>query len=81
MIPAVPPGDVHDLGFGFFVAVVASIDMKARAIQMAKAGYEPQALRSGGGNQAVEFGHPVGIEGLQGPAEGIIVELLGSNTG
>jgi hypothetical protein len=80
MIPAVPPGDVHHLCFGLFVAVVASIDMKARAIPMAKAGRQPQALSSGRGYQAVEFSPPRGIEGLQGSTEGLIVELLGSNT-
>jgi hypothetical protein len=58
MIPAVPSGDVHDLCFGFFIAVVAPIDMKARAIQMAKAGRKTQALSSGRGNQAVELVTP-----------------------
>jgi len=47
---------------------------------MAKAGRKTQALSSGGGHQALAFGHPIGIQGLQHPAEGIIVELLGSHT-
>ena len=80
MIPAVPPGAVHNLCFGFFGAVVASIDLKAGALQMAKARRKTQALSRGRGHQALEFGHPVGIQGLQRPAEGIIVELLGSHT-
>jgi len=74
------PGDVHDLFSGLFVAVVASIDMNARAIQMAKAGRKTQTLSSSSGNQAVELSHPLGIEGLQRPAKGIIVELFGSHT-
>jgi hypothetical protein len=80
MIPALPPGDVHDLCSGFFVAVVASIDMNAGALPMAKAGRKTQALSSGRGHQAVERSDPMGIEGLPRPAKGIIVELCGSNT-
>jgi len=80
MIPAIPPCDGHDLCSGFFVAVVASIDRQARAIQMAQAGRKPQALSSGRGNQAVELSYPMGIEGLQRPAKGIIVERFGSKT-
>jgi hypothetical protein len=80
MIPALPPGAGHDLFSGFFVAVVASIDMNARAIQMANAGRKPQALSSGRGHQAVELSAPLGIEGRQRPAQGIIVELFGRHT-
>jgi hypothetical protein len=80
MIPALPPGDVHDLFSGVFVAVVASIDMNARAIQLATAGRKTQALRSARGHQAVALSDPMGIEGLQRPAKGIIVELFGSHT-
>jgi hypothetical protein len=81
MIPAVSLGDVHDLCSGLFVAVVASIDMNARAIQMAKAWRKTEALSSARGNQAVELSYPIGIEGLPCPAKGIIVELFGSHTG
>jgi hypothetical protein len=42
MILAVPSGDVHDPFLGLFVAVVASIDMNARAIEMSKAGARPR---------------------------------------
>src|SRR4030095_4293804 len=65
MIPAVPLGDVHDLFFELFVAVVASIDMNTRALQMGNAGGKAQALSGGRGHQAVECGHPIVIEGLQ----------------
>jgi hypothetical protein len=81
MIPAVTSGNVHNLVLRLFVAVVTSIDMKARAIEMSKAGREAQALGSGRGNEAVEFGHSIGIEGLQGPPQGVIVELFGNNAG
>ena len=77
MIPAVPLGDVHDLFLGLLVAVVAAIDMKARAIEMGKGGRQPQTLGGGSGNEAVEFGDPIGIERIQRPAQGIIIEMLG----
>jgi hypothetical protein len=80
MIPAIPPGDVHDLFSGCCVAVVASIDMNARAIQRATVGRQTQALSRGRGHQAGELSDPMGIEGLQRPAKGIIVELFGSHT-
>ena len=38
MIPAITAGDVHDLCFGFLVAVVAPIDMNARRVEMDNAG-------------------------------------------
>jgi hypothetical protein len=69
------------LCFGLFIAVVASIDMKARVIQMAKAGRKTQGLSSSRGHETVASGHPIGREGLQAPAEDIIVGLLGSHTG
>ena len=81
MIPAVPPGDVYDLCFGFFGAVVTSIDLKAGALQMAKAGRKPQVLSRGRGKQTLEFSYPIGIQGLQRPAEGIIVQLFGGHAG
>ena len=81
MIPTVAPGDVHDLLLGLLVTVVAPIDMKTGAIEMGKARRQAQALGSGRGNEAVEFRHASSIEGIQGPTEGVIVELLGSNAG
>ena len=81
MIPAVPSGHMNDLFLRLLVTVVAPIDMNARALEMGKAGCKPQALGSGRGNQAVERSHPIGLEGLQGPTEGLIVELFGSHTG
>lgn len=80
MIPAIPPGAGPDLGSGFFVAVGASIDLNARALQRANAGRKPQALSRGRGHQAVERSDPLGLEGRQRPATGIIVALCGSHT-
>ena len=80
MISAVPAGDVHDLLLWLLLAVVASIDMNARAIEMGNARRKAQALGRGCRQEAVEFGHPVGIEGSQGPTEGIIIELVGGHT-
>jgi hypothetical protein len=68
MIPAIPSGDVHDLVLGFRVVVVAPIDMNARGVKMDKAGCKIQALSRGCRQEAIAFGHPISIEGLQGPA-------------
>jgi hypothetical protein len=81
MIPAIPAGAGHDLCFGFLVAVVAPIDLQARRVEMDNAGCKPQARGSGSRKEAVEFGHPIGIEGIQGPASGIIVELCRGHAG
>jgi hypothetical protein len=55
---------VHDVLIRLLVTVVAAIDMKARAIEMGKSRREPQALRGRGGNEALEFGDPIGLEGI-----------------
>jgi hypothetical protein len=68
MISAIPSGDVHDRFGGCLVAVVAPIDMNARRVEMDQAGCKPQALGRGCRKEAVEFGHPIGLEGIQGPA-------------
>ena len=81
MISAVPAGDVHDLLLQLLITVVASIDMKTCTVEMGKAWRKVQALGSGCRQEAVEFGHPVGIEGIQGPTESIIVELVGATRG
>jgi hypothetical protein len=80
MIPAIPAGDVNDVFLGLRVAVVAPIDMETGAIEMRKAGRKAQALRSSRGNEAVEFGHAIAIEGIEGAAQGIIIELLWCDT-
>ena len=48
LIPAIPPGDGHDRGSGCVVAVVASIDRNARALQRANAGRTTPALAAVG---------------------------------
>jgi hypothetical protein len=81
MIPAVPPGDVHDPFLGFFITVVAPIDMKAGAIEMGKAGCKAQTLGRVSGDETVECGHARGLEGVQGATEGVIMELFGTSAG
>jgi len=81
MIPAITAGDGHDLCHGRLVAVVAPIDMKACASEMSQAGRKAQVLGSRSGNETVKFGHPLGLEGVQGPPQGVIVELLRGHAG
>jgi hypothetical protein len=80
LLSAVPAGDVHDRRLWLLIAVVASIDMHARAIAMGQARRQAQALGSGCRQEAVACGHPVGLDGIQGPTEGIIIALVGSHT-
>jgi hypothetical protein len=81
MIPARTAGDGHDLCLGCLGAVVAPIDMNARRVEMDQAGCKPQTRGSGCRKEAVECGHPRGIEGLQGPAAGLIGELCRGHAG
>jgi hypothetical protein len=55
--------------------------MNTGAIEMRQAGRKSQAVRSGRGNEAVEYGHSIAIEGIQDPPEGVRVELPGSHAG
>ena len=81
LIPTVAPGDMPDVLIRLLVAIVAPIDMNTGAIEMCNAGRQAQALRRGRRHEAAQFGHPSGIEGLQGPTQGVIVELRGSHAG
>jgi hypothetical protein len=81
MLPTLPSGDVDDRFRGLLIAVGAPIDVNTGAIEMRQAGRECQALRSGRGHEAVEFGHAIAIEGIQGPTEGVIVAWPGSPAG
>jgi hypothetical protein len=81
MIPAITAGEVHDLFRGLLVAVVAPIHMNACAIEMGQAGRKAQVLGSRRGNETVKFGHTIGLEGVQGPTQGVIVELLRGHAG
>jgi hypothetical protein len=80
MLSAVPAGDVHDLLLWRLIAVVASLDLNARAIELGKARRQAQALGSSRGREAVECRHPVSREAISGPTEGIIVELVEGHT-
>ena len=55
--------------------------MKARPVEMGKAGRKAQTLGGRRRYETVEFRYPIVIEGIQGTSEGIIVELSGGNTG
>jgi hypothetical protein len=75
MIPAIAAGQMYDLRVGFFCAVRAAIDMEAGRVEMGKARSQSEALGSRRRNETVELRHARGIEGIQGPTEGIIIEL------
>ncbi len=81
MIATLALGDMHNLSFGLLVAVVATIDMKARTVEMGKAGCQAQPLGGGRRDQTVECRHPVVIEGIQGTPQGVIRELFRGNAG
>ena len=80
MISAIALGDVHDVLRGLIVAVIATIDMETGAIEMRKARRQAQALSGCGSKEAVEFRHPIVVERIQSPTEGVIVELCRSHT-
>jgi len=79
MVAAIPAGDMHDLLRRFLITVVTPIDMKARAIKMGKARRQPSALGRRRSNETIELGDSIAIEGIQGPTQGIVVELVGSH--
>jgi hypothetical protein len=81
MSPAITAGNRHDLCRGLLVAVVAPIHMKARAIERGKAGRKAQVLGSRSGHATVKFGHTRSLEGVQGPTQGVIVELFRGHAG
>lgn len=63
------------------MAVVAPIDVETGAIKMRKSRRQLQALSRRSGNKALELRHARGIEGIQGPTERIIIELVGTDAG
>jgi hypothetical protein len=66
---------------GLLVAVVATIDMKARSVEVHISRPQAQTLAGAHRHETVEFCHPIGIEGIQGTTECLIVELFGGNAG
>jgi hypothetical protein len=81
MIPALAAGQVYDLRVGFSFAVRAAIDVEAGRVEMGKARSQSEALGSRRRNETVKLRHARGIEGIQDPAESVIVELFGGNAG
>jgi hypothetical protein len=81
MISAVALGDMDDMGVWLLPTVGAAINMQARAIQMDNAGCSPEALGSGGRHERREFCTSVGVEGIQGAPQRVIMEVRGVNPG
>ena len=81
MIATIALGDVHNLFLGLLVAVVATIDMKARRVEVRRGWTQAQTRGGAHRHETVEFCHPIGIEGIQGATERIIVELFGGHAG
>jgi hypothetical protein len=81
MISAVALGARDDLVVGLLPTVVAAITRNARAIQMDNAGGAPEALGSGGRHERRECCHPMGVEGLPGAPQRVIMEVRGVNPG
>src|SRR5215475_9406582 len=79
MIPTIALGDVHDLFVRGLSAVIPTIDMETRRIEMAELWCQPQPCGRRGGNEAVEFRHPKVVEGIEGTPEGVIIEMAGLN--
>src|SRR4030095_11948648 len=81
MIPTIALGDVHDVFVRRLIAVIPAIDMETRRIEMAASARQPQPRGRRGGNEAVEFRHPKGVECIEGAPEGVIIEMAGLNAG
>jgi hypothetical protein len=81
MVSTIALGDVHDVFGGRIVAVVPPIHMETRRVQVGIGGSQPQTFSSACRQERVEFGNAIGIEGIQGAPQGIIIELVRCNTG
>jgi hypothetical protein len=79
MISTIAVGNVHDLFVRSLLAIIPTINMEAGAIEMREGRGKAQALRSSRGNEAVECRHPKVVEGIEGTAEGVIIEMVGLN--
>ena len=79
MSPTLAVGDVHDLVGGRGRAGIPAIDMDAGTIEMRAGRGQAQAFGGRSDNEAVECGHAIGVERIQGPSERVIVELARLN--
>ena len=79
MVPTIAMGNVHDLVVGGLSAVIATIEMETRRIEMGERGRQPQTPGRRGGNEAVEFGQPRLVQCIEGAPEGVIIEMTGFN--
>ena len=79
MIPTIAVGNVHDLLGGGLLAVIATIDMETRRIEMGEGRRQPQTPSRRGGNEAAELGQPRLVQRIEGASEGVIIEMTGLN--
>jgi len=66
MLPTIAWGDVHHLFVRGLMAVIPAIDMETRRIERRERRRQPQTPGCRGGNEAVEFRYPIGVEGIEG---------------
>jgi hypothetical protein len=81
MIATSALGEGHNLCLGLRVALVVTLDMNARRVEVRRGWTQAQPR---GGAHRQETGpcwHPIGIEGLQGATARIIMELGGGHAG
>jgi hypothetical protein len=81
MIATRARGAVHHGCCGLLVAVIATIDMNARRVEVRRGGSQAQTLGSADRHETIACRDPIGIEGIEGPTEGVIVELVGGTAG
>jgi hypothetical protein len=81
MLAAVAAGAVHNRRLGLLLPVITAVDVNARALEMHKGRGSSQTFRRGGGHETVECRHPIGIEGVQGTPERLIIALGGEHAG
>ena len=75
MISALAFGEGHDWLTGRIVAVIATIDMQTRTVEVSSGRTARQAFGGSGGHASVACGAPLGRERIERSAQGLIVEL------
>jgi hypothetical protein len=74
-------GPVNDVCSGWLVAVIAPIDMNARAVEGQRKWTQAPTLGGRRRDETREGCHPIVIQGIHGATERIIVELVGGHAG
>jgi hypothetical protein len=57
-------GDVRNLCCGLLVAVIVTIDMNARRVEVRRGGSQAQTLGSADRHETLECRYPIGLEGI-----------------